>query len=359
MIQAGFTKTIIILIVIVVVGVIGYFVLTSKQPISPRGEVSKEKMTEISVSPKPISGSHPKLSHDGTKIAYRRNRTGDDGLWVVNTDGSSLRKLTSETPSGEGTFDFGWSLDDEHIFYVRGGIDLPGQEPLSAELKIISVSTGSIKTLFTAPDVGKGFRVRHSTWLSQDEIAFILHDDFGVPNVSVKLVDVMSGQIVESIKEIRLYFWLTKGSPESSVIASVSTSGVVKELTPSGALSVPSVAPHATKIAYINQQGIVVMDNDGSNAKVILPHIDYEPTVDMALFSPDGKKLVYSKSKDDGHYITESDIYMINVDGSNEQRLTTSGEKFATEPSWSADGKKIVFFYLGDAENQIAILEID
>ena len=356
MTQTGFTKIIIVLMVIVVIGLICYFVLTSKQPTSPKPEqqkrkvteeLEKEKMTEISVSPKPISGSHPKFSHDGTKIVYRRIKTGNDGLWVVNMDGSGLKKLTSEEPSGEGTFDFGWSYDDNFIFYV-----VSSESDKRAELKIVNVNTGDIQTLFEAP---QGFGIKAPRWLGQYQVAFILHDALNPSVASVKVVDVR-GESVEPLEKVILYFWLTKESPESSVIASVDTAGEVRELTPGGAFSVPSVGPRAAKIAYSNLQGIVVMDGNGDNAKMILSNPGGGA---VPLFSPDGKKLIYSKSKDDGHYITESDIYMINVDGGNEQRLTTSGEKLATEPSWSADGTKIVFFYLGDAENQIGILEVE
>ena len=78
-----------------------------------------------------------------------------------------------------------------------------------------------------------------------------------------------------------------------------------------------------------------------------------------AVFSPDGKRLVYDKSKDDGHNVLELDIYVINTDGTGEKRLTNSGQKFASEPSWSSDGKSIVFFYRGKTDKQIAILRVE
>ena len=39
-------------------------------------------------------GDYPSWSSDGTKIIYTRTQSGDGGLWVMNADGSSKRRLT-------------------------------------------------------------------------------------------------------------------------------------------------------------------------------------------------------------------------------------------------------------------------
>lgn len=385
--QKGFANIILIVVAVLVIGGIGYFALVKKSepvvieqstptpqidtntpiPTGPEpqkkteegvqeGGAVKGRLSEISVAKRLIMGSHPKFSYDGTKILFRREGSGDDGLWVVNVDGSGFRKLTSEIPIGEGTYDFGWSYDDGYVFYIT--VPLGGTDRLNT-LKVIDLSTNDVRTLFTAPP---NFLIRPARWLGQYQIAFVLEDRSGggffppPPSAIVKLVDVR-GESVEPIQNVELYYWRDKeGVLTSSVIALVNTTGEIKDLTPPGAISVPSVGPKAEKIAYRNLQGIVVMDGDGNNARLILS----EPgRGGVSLFSPDGKKLLYGKTKDDGHYITESDIYMINLDGSGEKRLTNSGEKLATEPSWSANGKKIVFFYSGAADKQIAILEVE
>ena len=40
-------------------------------------------------------GDFPALSPDGTKIVYTRTASGDGGLWVMNTDGTNKRRLTT------------------------------------------------------------------------------------------------------------------------------------------------------------------------------------------------------------------------------------------------------------------------
>ncbi len=39
-------------------------------------------------------GDYPSWSPDGTKIVYTRTQSGDGGLWVMNADGTSKRRLT-------------------------------------------------------------------------------------------------------------------------------------------------------------------------------------------------------------------------------------------------------------------------
>jgi Tol biopolymer transport system component len=58
-----------------------------------------------------------------------------------------------------------------------------------------------------------------------------------------------------------------------------------------------------------------------------------------ARFSKDGKKLAYVSSKADG----KGDIWIMNPDGTGKKRLTGRDEKYDYFPSWSPDGKFIVF----------------
>lgn len=58
-----------------------------------------------------------------------------------------------------------------------------------------------------------------------------------------------------------------------------------------------------------------------------------------ARFSPDGKKLAYVSSEADG----KGDIWTMNPDGSDKKRLTTRDDVYDYFPSWSPDGKYIVF----------------
>ncbi len=87
------------------------------------------------------------------------------------------------------------------------------------------------------------------------------------------------------------------------------------------------------KIAFLTFSGftpnIVVMNADGTN-QTNLTHGLYPA------WSPDGSKIAFAG---------ETDIYVINADGSNPRQLTfiDPGDLQAEQPTWSPDGKKIAF----------------
>ena len=100
-----------------------------------------------------------------------------------------------------------------------------------------------------------------------------------------------------------------------------------------------------------NREGdyeIYVMDINGKNQRRLTNsrHGDYSPS-----WSPDGKRIVFSSKRDGG---VTSEIYVMDADGSSPQRLTNNGHNDYS-PSWSPDGERIAFvsvheIYVMDAD---------
>ena len=114
----------------------------------------------------------------------------------------------------------------------------------------------------------------------------------------------------------------------------------------------PVWSPDGKQIAFISDRDghprrripdwfaseIYVMDADGGNQLNLTDH----PADDRSpSWSPDGKRIVFESDRDNdkGHNI---EIYVMDADGSNQINLTNN-LTMDEDPSWSPDGKRIAF----------------
>ena len=81
---------------------------------------------------------------------------------------------------------------------------------------------------------------------------------------------------------------------------------------------------------------LYVVNADGSGLRLVAQRAGLgSPPV----WSPDGQRLIFSFSAPGGNYLSGVGIYVVNVDGSGLQKLIPSGQS----PAWSPDGQKIAF----------------
>ena len=103
----------------------------------------------------------------------------------------------------------------------------------------------------------------------------------------------------------------------------------------------PSWSPDGKRIAFMSDREenfeIYVMDADGGNQRNITnhPNGDWDP-----VWSPDGKHIAFVTAREEDDW--NNDIYVMDVDGGN-QRNITNNRHLVWGPAWSPDGKRIVF----------------
>jgi TolB protein len=128
--------------------------------------------------------------------------------------------------------------------------------------------------------------------------------------------------------------------------------------------NMPCFSPDGSKIVYNSNRGddfmyaeIYIMDSDGMNQQRLT---DNEVSDFFPCFSPDGSKIVYV-SNPSLNPLTEAvydEIYIMNSDGSNQQRLTDN-EFCNRNPCFFPDGSKILFATGRDEGQYIYIMDID
>ena len=97
------------------------------------------------------------------------------------------------------------------------------------------------------------------------------------------------------------------------------------------------------QIYSMNSDGTDVTDLSRSGAN------DKDPA-----WSRDGSKIVFQSDRDPGG---DTNIYVMNADGSNQTRLTTG--RFNGNPAWSPDGRQIVFESTRTGRSEIYVMNAD
>jgi TolB protein len=221
-------------------------------------------------------------------------------ICVSNLDGSALRRLTS----GPGpNVSPAWSPDGKRLVYRAAGADI-----FEASDIWIMNADGSGKNNLTKDKQSNW----GATWTPDGKhILFNSARAGGIPHVYLM-------------------------NPDGSGL---------RRLCPHSNLweEYPGWSPDGTKIAFMSNVGtsawvIYVMNADCSGLKRLTngPGEDSGPR-----WSPDGKKIAFTSDRT-GH----AEVYLMNVDGSQQTRLTTSPKDTSFGgPDWSPDGTKLLFLH--------------
>lgn len=121
-------------------------------------------------------------------------------------------------------------------------------------------------------------------------------------------------------------------------------------------VSRPSWSPDGNEIAYAvdTPQGssIHIISADGTGDRVIGETIQGKDYFSVS-FSPDGTQLVFDKGTDSGF-----GIFVMNVDGTDVRRISSGTSDY--NPSWSPDGTRIVFTRQEEgAESDVYVMDAD
>ena len=145
-----------------------------------------------------------------------------------------------------------------------------------------------------------------------------------------------------SIDDIRIY---------SRVMSAIEISATYTEGGwPSGSLANTKFVFSSNAFDGANRYQIYKSNSDGSNW---IRLTNNSATESDPHWSPDGAKIVFYSNRDGNN-----EIYIMNADGTNQTRITNNPAGDSS-PAWSPDGSKIAFTSDRDGNNEIYVMNID
>ncbi len=275
-------------------------------------------------------GSEPSLIASGGRIAYSvvmEDSYGD--LYVMNADGSGQMPLT-DSPGFDSAPS--WSPDGSRIVFERISFDPPD----FAHIYVMNADGSGVTPLTDKQTSGEGVDVNPQWSPDGTKIAFISLRD-GQQDVYVMNAD---------------------GSGQTRLTTDGTMSQTELAWLPDGRLSYAarSSTPMATN-------GIFVMNADGSG-KGRFMELRIEDSgltissIASPVWSPDGTRVAFQASDVTVDGSAQTDIFVMNADGSALTRLTNHPEA-DTIPMWSPDGSWIAFNSQRDGNSEIYAIDVN
>lgn len=274
---------------------------------------------------------HPIWSPDGAQIAFTSAKY--QGLWVMNHDGSGARQITDEPAAG---FGFEWSSDSKAI--VSRIAKFEGRYRYNA-IKVFYLDKDESRLLTDYRTLMPGL----PHWADSDEKVYM----FGRGKLEVFNSGKTASSLQKSMQSKRILFLKN----DHIAIGNIDTKefNLIEPIKNRRYLNA-TISPDRSKVAFEVIGGdLYAMNVDGTG--VVDLGEGHRPQ-----WAPDSQRLVYMITEDDGHQFLASDIYSIRVDGMDKVRLTQTEYELEMNPSWSPNGKKIVYDVMG--EGAIYMIEL-
>lgn len=278
--------------------------------------------------------SPPVFSPDGKYIAFS---TYSGGIQLL--DRATNKVSSYETEKVTTYQNFTWSLDSEWVAF-HGSYYEPGPERHRKQaILVFNPTTKEFKRVTPFKTNGGG----HPKWQYRGKKKLLLHSTYLTGQVlptsfsgTIKGGNTITELLPFPAKESdlnRVFLWKDKHIYERQ-------KGKTVQVT--NERSLPAyVSPNGKQLLYTSYgkaDVLVAMTADGEQRVEIAK--GFSPS-----WSPDGKYMVFYTPIDspNGERIATSDVFVMKADGTNIQQITFTDDVLEQKPIWSPDGESIVF----------------
>jgi eukaryotic-like serine/threonine-protein kinase len=287
------------------------------------------KLVNVSGSPFTLA-----FSPDGGRIRFSVRRSGTDSLWEIRSDGSNLRAVLRPEQVPARACCGGWSMDGRYFFFL-------GQN----NVWVIREAAGLLPWRSFAPvELTTGPLAIHSWAVSPDGKKLFVGAAQGRAELvrydpkAAQFVPFLSGISAGELDYSRDGQWVTYASyPDETLWRSRADGSDRLQLTyPPISAGLPRWSPDGTQIAYVAREAgqawkIFLIPRDGGTPQQLLSEVldQSDPS-----WSRDGKKLVY------GRLGTGEPSWGIKlIDLATRQVSVIAGSEKLFSPRWSPDGQ--------------------
>ena len=281
----------------------------------------------------PLAAGSPQA---GSRIAFTSFRNGSFDLYVMNADGSKQRRLATTAWGGSPA----WAPDGRRIAFVGGRglciLDFHFVSGRGVDISDVDISVAN----------ADGSGLRRVTDGPGVDCAPAWSPDGGKIAFERSLIRREGDTVVGA--DVDIYVINADGSEERNLTGDgVSAGG------PAG----PIWSPDGRRIAFWSgrdgNDGIYVMNADGSGQRLLARNVGH------VAWSPDGRKMLVVRGASQGMRPTKHDVFVMDVDGRKLRRLTRIPQVNGPLPSWSPDGRRIVFVSDRDRNLEIYVMNAD
>lgn len=310
--------------------------------------------------------SDPQVSPDGSQIAYQRNFMDimDDqrrsNLWIVNTDGSRHRPLTS---GNNNNFSPRWSPSGDRLLYAStksGSTELYIRWMDTGESAKITNLTQSPSSLSWSPD---GDQIAFTMFVPQDEKPLVSLPgkpdgaDWAKPaNVIDDLQyrrDGTSGFVKEGHRHV--FVIPAEGGTPRQISSGDYNHGSPEWTSDGEHLIISSNRQEDWEYDSRDTELYKISVEDGSMTQLT----DREGPDSSPSVSPDGNKIAYLGYDDNLDSFQITNLYIMNADGSDKRGLTGDFDRSVSNVQWAENGDGLYVQYDNEGNGKIGYVSLD